>query len=397
MEPLDLPDTYRHLENLVENYITEEEESELLAFLENEEFAVEGSRGVCQYGEYYNYMGSKAKPKPLPDPIRELLGRLNSEHSKSHTDATHHYELNSCLVNRYENNESVLPEHADNEGAIDPKSSIFTLSLGASRELKFRNLQNNDVNKVMCKSRSLYWMTRHSQDFYKHSMDKPEGTEHDGVRYSLTFRAIHWSNFNSTAFVGDSNFGSIKIGRGKGYTGESTPGLRFWAPTIDSLNPLAYTSYRNVVIMVGTNDLKLDSVQSHDNIKDLYSKYKTKITLIRKYNKNCKIFVCPVLPSKSHKINRKVVEFNQYLFNDLCLSDLKVNLVEGFLNFLDVRRNLLKDEFAKGDELHINGRGTSVLVKFIKNAIFQAKQQQKKQSKHRLYSEASRGGSSNPA
>ena len=51
-------------------------------------------------------------------------------------------------------------------------------------------------------------MTRHSQDFYKHQIKADPGQE-NSRRYSLTFRAIHWSNFNSTLLVGDSNFGKI--------------------------------------------------------------------------------------------------------------------------------------------------------------------------------------------
>ena len=382
----------------VENYITEDEERELLAFLDNEEFTKEGSREVNQYGKHYKYMGSRSKPKPLTEPLLKLLARLNSEHGSKDSDPMLHYQLNSCLINRYENSESVLPEHADNEGSIDPKSSIFTLSLGAPREIQFRNTITNSVNKYMCNTRSLYWMSRHSQDFYRHSMGKSETNEQNvsGVRYSLTFRAIHWSNFNSTAFVGDSNFGSIKIGKGKGSLGESTPGHRFWAPTIESIDPLAYTSYRNIVLMVGTNNVKLDNVKSGEHIKDLYKSYKTKVTLIRRYNKNCRLFVCPVLPSKSHNLNRKIFEFNQYLIEDLCQCDLKVQLVEGLYTFLDRKFNILKDEFSKGDELHINPRGTSVLVVLIKRAIFQAKSHNRKSVDNRLYSNTLRGGPPNP-
>ena len=211
-------------------------------------------------------------------------------------------------------------------------------------------------------------------------------------RVSLTFRAIHWSNFNSTALVGDSNFGPIKFGTGKGKIGESTPGFRFWSPTIDTVKPLEYTSYRNVVLMVGTNDLKEDNV-TDEQIKELYKMYKTNVSLIRKYNSKCKIYICPVLPTKSHDKNRKIFMFNKFLYNDLCQSDLKVIMVEGFVKFLDKRTNLLNSELGKPevrDELHLNRKGISILVALLKRSIFHVK------SSNRLYSNVLRGGPIDP-
>ena len=73
-------------------------------------------------------MGSRTKPKDCP------------ERFKSHQDRQYHYGINSCLVNLYESKMAVLPEHSDKEGDINPLSSIFTLSLGATRTVLFRDL-----------------------------------------------------------------------------------------------------------------------------------------------------------------------------------------------------------------------------------------------------------------
>ena len=58
-------------------------------------------------------------------------------------------------------------------------------------------------------------------------------------------------------------------------------------------------------------------------------------------NRRCNIYVCPVLPSRSHKINEKIFQFNGLLFDDLVKSSINVNLVRGLGEFLD-RGNLLK-------------------------------------------------------
>ena len=383
----------KHIENLVEDFISEEEERQLLNLLESEQFIREGNRHVLQYGEHYKYMGSKTKPKPLPDAIRAVMDKLNSQFGKIHQESRFHYSLNSCLVNRYKDKDTSLPEHADNEGDIDPKSSILTLSLGAPRHVHFRDIASGAKTSVLCNTRSLYEMTRHSQDFFKHSMVSENDSMADGIRYSLTFRAIHWSNFNSTALIGDSNFGQVHFGVGKGKVGQSTPGLRFWSPTIETIDPLSCTPYKNVVLMVGTNDLKNNI--SDDQIKDFYKNYKTKIALIRKFNKKCRIFVCPVLPTKSHEINRRVNIFNKYLLDDLIQCDLKVVLVDGFLKFLDKQTNLLSTVLSRNDNLHLNGKGVSVLVGLIKDSIFKSRRYNVINSP-RLYSNTVRGGPPHP-
>ena len=287
VEETNLNHSTKHIERLIDDFITEEEEIQLRTVLDLEDFTAEGDRAVVQYGEHYKYMGSRTKPKIMPDPIKKIMDRLNSEFGKSHRESRYHYSLNSCLVNLYRTKAATLPEHADDEGDIDPKSSIFTLSLGAARHISFRDLQSKEETSLLCKGRSLYEMTRHSQDFFKHSLHKEQDQEADGVRYSLTFRAIHWSNFNSTALIGDSNFGHVMFGEGKGKVGGSTPGVRFWAPKVESVDPLCCSSFKNVVVMVGTNDLK--NKMPDNEINDLYRNYKTKIALIRKYNKKSKI------------------------------------------------------------------------------------------------------------
>ena len=98
-------------------------------------------------------------------------------------------------------------------------------------------------------------MTRHSQDFYKHQIKADPGQE-NSTRYSLTFRAIHWLNFNSTLLVEDSNFGKIQFGVGKGKVGQATPGFRSFVPHVADIELIACTSYKNIVVMAGTNDLK---------------------------------------------------------------------------------------------------------------------------------------------
>ena len=154
------------------------------------------------------------------------------------------------------------------------------------------------------------------------------------------------------------------------------------------------TSYRNIVIMVGTNNLKLNI--SDTEVKDLYRTLKTKITLIRKYNKRGQIYVCPVLPTKTHSINRRINMFNSFILDDLIQSDLNVNYVIGFIDFLDKSSNLLAPRLSKDDNLHLNGRGISILVRLIKGCIFRSRARNSMIKNPRKYSNVVRGGPPEP-
>ena len=400
LPPIEVDDTplthnTNYIDDLIEDFLTPEEENDITDLLDNETFVNEGSRGVLQFGEHYKYMGSKTEPKACPEVIKRIMDRLNEEVSTKHQDSRYHYRLNSCLVNKYQGNTSTLPEHSDDEGDICPWSSIFTVSVGGTRTVLFRNTQNDEETPVYCKGRSLYQMTRNSQDFFKHQIKAEPGQE-DAPRYSLTFRAIHWANFNSTILVGDSNFGKIQFGTGKGSVGQATPGLRTFAPKVADIDPLACSSYRNVVIMAGTNDLKKNITDP--DITDLYKTYKLKISQIRKYNPKCKIFICPVLPTKSSVINQRVFKFNNYICNDLIQSNLKASLVEGFFEFVDKQSYLLRDDYSVNDIndiLHINNtKGVRLLVRLIKHAIFRAKISRTVNG--RTFANVTRGGPADP-
>ena len=90
------------MENFIEHFLSPDEEQELLNLLESETFTREGNRGVLQFGEYYKYMGSKTRPKSYPESIVRIMEKLNKDFGTKHRDSRYHYQVNSCLVNKYE-------------------------------------------------------------------------------------------------------------------------------------------------------------------------------------------------------------------------------------------------------------------------------------------------------
>lgn len=139
------------------------------------------------------------------------------------------------------------------------------------------------------------------------------------------------------------------------------------------------------------NSLK-DKEITGNNVVDVYSAYKGKISEIKRMNKNCKIFVVPLLPTKMMSINKKNVKFNSFLFDDLLQSFDCVSVVSGLTQFVDRESGLLLDSLSRyrTDPLHLNSTGVGLLVRLIKFAIFQRKNSSKIYS-NRSYSSAVSG------
>ncbi len=364
--PTNPPNNFEHVDSVDPEFMDTEQQSKMQQFLDTESFTMESGRGTVQYGAKYKYMGSNCNDiKDIPPPLQDLLDRINSNLD---------YELNSVLINKYVGEESFLPEHSDDELSINPQSSIVTVSIGAPRTILFRNSFTGEEHEVEAGPGSLYTMSRDSQAVYKHRILKDPAFE-GKVRYSITLRSVHWKFLNSAILVGDSNTGPIVFGEGRGKVGASTPGKRVESIHIEDINPPDCASYSNVVLMVGTNNLKGRSLEP-EAIKDLVNVYRDKIQEIRVFNKHCKIFIVPVIPSCSENTNKNIGYFNDLVVNGLVQHFKKLFIVWGTSQFADVSSGRLAPRFCKSPDpsgLHLNRLGTSHLVRIIKNRIFESR------------------------
>ena len=196
--------------------------------------------------ERYHYKRSTGSEKPIPEALTCLIEKVKSTMKLQ-------YDPNQVLVNKYES-AAALPSHSDNETSIKPESSIFTVSLGSTGKIEFSNVISGGEQELTVEPKILYAMTRQSQNFFKHQVLL---NEFNTVRYSITLRCVHWTNFNSTLYaVVDSNFGGIEFGSGRGKVGNATPGFIDWAACVKDIIPSKCASYRNVVFMCRTNGLK---------------------------------------------------------------------------------------------------------------------------------------------
>ena len=89
------------------------------------------------------------------------------------------------MITLYEDGDSHIPYHSDDEQSIMPGSSIYTVSLGATRTLKFRNKLDDSSSEYELKHGTANVMTQMSQYIWEHSILQ---STQKGPRVSLTFR-----------------------------------------------------------------------------------------------------------------------------------------------------------------------------------------------------------------
>ena len=98
----------------------------------------------------------------------------------------------SCKQVCREKNSSI-PRHSDSELSIDPHSNIYCVSLGETAHIKFEQKSNNasDEKMLSVTHRSMYSMSKNSQNYFSHKIEPNPELSDESVRYSITFHRVH--------------------------------------------------------------------------------------------------------------------------------------------------------------------------------------------------------------
>ena len=129
------------------------------------------------------------------------------------------------------------------------------------------------------------------------------------------------------------------------------------------------------IIIIFINDIRSSEVRCANDVKNIYFRLKLKINQIQQLNRKANVYICFILPTKLRWLNQRGVEFNRLIKEDLLPFNLGVTCVDGFAQFLDQRLLLSErlarnvDRYGDPDTLHLNGRGTGLLVTLIKTSI----------------------------
>ena len=105
------------------------------------------------------------------------------------------FPTNSVLVHLYPSLRSGIPFHSDDEPGISPNSYIVTLSLGATRYLKFRKIGHTATfDSCIMRHGDIIIMSQSSQKIFEHGILQESVMISDQIidtcRYSLTFRQM---------------------------------------------------------------------------------------------------------------------------------------------------------------------------------------------------------------
>lgn len=136
-------------------------------------------RLTCWFGSgVYSYSGIRNVPRPwLPELVR-LRKRL---------EAVSGARYNACLANLYRDSSDTVGFHRDNERGLDPNDTIASVSLGAARDFRIREIARERSWTVSLGHGDLLLMHGpDSQTDYEHSV--PRRKRVAGERINLTFR-----------------------------------------------------------------------------------------------------------------------------------------------------------------------------------------------------------------
>ena len=358
-----------HIEDSTQDFVASELSTSVFDFLngcDKFEQNTENGHSVAMFGQPYHYNGSRHPNQltDIPSPISDVLAAIQSKYPNT--------ELNSCLVNKYVGPRAYLPKHADNESTIDPVSSIYTVSFGHSSKVKFSETHGQEKHEFVANPNSLYVMSRASQAYWQHQIDANDELPEDSVRYSLTFRHVDKKFTKSTIIVGDSNTRNLKFGSGKGSFGHNMPGKREEAIHLKDLKPASCCGYRNIFVHCGINDLKHYRVNNSGKVQQKFTELKSKLEEITVLCPNSKLFVSPILPTKSQDWNQRAVHFNKILF-DYCNDSNGKVVALNFSDFSDQYGNLRTDMgkyWNPSDPLHLGSKGITSLVQIIRQSVF---------------------------
>ena len=151
------------------------------------------NRSMCYYGDSnYSYNNIVHQSRPIPSSNNYLCKILEHLHT-----VIPDIQYNSILLTKYMNGSQYIDFHSDDEPEIEPTSDIITISLGETRQAKFRGINVNDSypeQSLTVGHGDVFIMSRDSQNFFQHSISADSSQE---IRISITLRLLRSNTTNT--------------------------------------------------------------------------------------------------------------------------------------------------------------------------------------------------------
>lgn len=146
---------------------------------------IEAPRRYKVYGKPYNFTGMKNNSiNEIPSIIQPYLDYINNDAQKF---LNCKYNYNSVLINWYEG-DNYIGFHSDNEKHLQVGSSIYSISFGEERTMRFKNISTKENTDYIINSNEMIIMKRGCQQEYEHTILKSKKLT--GKRINITIRCV---------------------------------------------------------------------------------------------------------------------------------------------------------------------------------------------------------------
>jgi len=173
----------------LKNFITPEEATELLTYIDNQPWRKDLQRRVQHYGWVYNYKNRSVSPAdclgPLPEPFQKLAEKMVSQRLTN-------TQFDQVIVNEYKPGQGI-GKHIDQPQMFGPE--IVTISLGSACTMRFSRGQTH--YDVMLEPCSIALLRDEARYKWTHAIPArvtdvtTEGIPYERTRrVSLTFRQV---------------------------------------------------------------------------------------------------------------------------------------------------------------------------------------------------------------
>ena len=137
------------------------------------------ARKTASFGVAYNYSQISYPFIEMPKELNKIAQKISGFLG---------FEPNNCLINYYLDGKSKMGYHSDQIDILAENTGVAILSLGETRILRFREIENYESKKdYELENGSLIYMTQEIQNIWQHCIPK---TDTENGRMSLTFRKI---------------------------------------------------------------------------------------------------------------------------------------------------------------------------------------------------------------
>lgn len=177
--------------DIIDDFISRQEESELIEAIDKEAWMSDLNRKVQHYGFRYDYRSRRIDESqrigdlpPWIEPIKERF--IQNEITN--------LNLDQLIVNNYEVGQGIAM-HVDCEPCFD--NQILSLSLGSDIVMDLKNVSNGQISSILLKRRSLLLLSGDARYNYEHGIAKRKNDNFNNEkrsrkrRISLTFRKVN--------------------------------------------------------------------------------------------------------------------------------------------------------------------------------------------------------------